>query len=107
MSVTMAKRGWGRVAFGDAVARVPQVIARLKHRRAVIALAVLRCVEPGADVLILAHDLGNARAIAAELADRQIGLAAMAALAGAGDREFGPELKAGSALAVRAVAPGI
>ena len=76
---------------------VPQIVLGLHHRRSGVALARLWGVEAGSDVLELAHDLRDAsrRAVRvhAEPAQRQVGLAPMAALPGPGDRELLPQLE--------------
>ena len=86
-------------------ARVPEIIARLHHRRSVVAFAVLRLVQAALHVLELADHLRDFGPTRAEHADAEIRLAAIAGLARSGDRKFGVEIERLSALPVFAIAP--
>jgi len=78
----------------------------LHHRRAVVALAVLRRVERRLDVLEFADDLRDLLLGGGEVPDRKIGLAAIAGLPGTCDGEFRMEVKGLDSRAVVAIYAG-
>ncbi len=88
-------------------ARVPEIIPRLHYRRTRVPLTILRRVEAGADILELAHDLGNLSAGAVEISKCEIGFALAAGLPCPADRKLGEGVKPLRTLAVAAVVPSL